>query len=60
MSVDASGTLYYAALLGAEKVYGTEVFQGLMPAVLINLITRLGLERQKRDNPPRRPKNPVK
>ena len=60
VSVDATGTLYYAALLGAQKAQGTEVFRGRMPDVVVNLITRLGLERQKGNNPPRQPENLVR
>ncbi len=60
VSVDRTGTLYYAALLGAQKTHGTELFRGRMPDVLTTLITRLGFEQQRGNNPPRRMDNLVK
>ncbi len=41
VSVDATGALYYAALLGTEKTHGTELFRGRMPNVLVDLISRV-------------------
>ena len=41
VSVDATGALYYAALLGTKKARGTELFRGRMPNVLVDLISRV-------------------
>lgn len=44
VSLHAHGILHYAALLGVERICGTEAFQARMPQVLKELITRI--ERQ--------------
>jgi hypothetical protein len=41
VSVHGSGVLHYAALLGTEKICGTEDFQARMPKVLRDLIARI-------------------
>jgi hypothetical protein len=44
VSVHGDGVLHYAALLGTERICGTEAFQARMPQVLKELITHI--ERQ--------------
>jgi len=41
VSVPSSGVLDYAALLGTERICGTEAFRARMPAVLRDLIMRI-------------------
>ena len=41
VSVQGSGVLHYAALLGTERICGTEAFEGRLPAVLRDLIMRI-------------------
>jgi len=41
VSVHGSRLLHYAALLGTEKIYGTEEFRTGMPQVLRDLIARI-------------------
>jgi hypothetical protein len=41
VSVGPDGALDYAALLGEERICGTERFRSRMPQVLIDLITRI-------------------
>jgi len=41
VSVSPEGDLHYAALLGATKVYGTELFFGEVPKVILDLVTRV-------------------
>jgi len=41
VSVPGSGALQYAALMGTERICGTEAFQGRLPAVLRDLIMRI-------------------
>ena len=41
VSVDSSGALHYAALIGTDAIAGTETFHGTMPRKLIDLIARL-------------------
>jgi hypothetical protein len=44
VSISPDGELYYAALLGTERICGMEAFRARMPQVLRDLITRI--ERQ--------------
>ena len=41
VSVSPNGALYYAALLGKERICGTETFRARMPQVLSDLIARI-------------------
>jgi hypothetical protein len=41
VSIGPDGKLHYAALLGTERICGTEDFQAKMPAVLSDLIARI-------------------
>jgi hypothetical protein len=41
VSVSPDGDLHYAALLGAERICGTETFRAKMPQVLRDLIARI-------------------
>lgn len=41
LSVSPEGELHYAALIGPNRVYGTEAFFGEMPDAIINLIRRI-------------------
>ena len=41
VSVQGSGVLHYAALLGTERICGTEAFRARMPRVLRDLIARI-------------------
>jgi hypothetical protein len=41
VSVQGDGILHYAALLGTERISGTETFRAKMPQVLYDLITRI-------------------
>jgi hypothetical protein len=41
VSVSPEGDLHYAALLGAERICGTETFRTRMPQVLADLIKRI-------------------
>ena len=41
VSVSPNGDLHYAALLGAERICGTETFRARMPQVLSDLIARI-------------------
>jgi hypothetical protein len=41
VSISPNGDLYYAALLGAERICGTETFRARMPQVLSDLIARI-------------------
>ncbi len=41
VSVDGSGAVHYAALLGTESICGTETFRDRMPEKLVDLITRI-------------------
>jgi hypothetical protein len=41
VSIGCDGELYYAALLGTERVCGTETFRARMPQVLSDLIARI-------------------
>ena len=41
VSVQGSGVLHYAALLGAAKAYGTEPFVGEVPKIISDLIHRV-------------------
>jgi hypothetical protein len=47
-SVHGFGVLHYAALLGTERICGTEAFRARMPAVLRDLIMRI--EQQDTEN----------
>ncbi len=40
VSISADGDLHYAALLGPNKTYGTEVFLGDLPEPILDLIER--------------------
>lgn len=41
VSVTPDGNLHYAALIGANRAYGTEAFFGEVPLAIINLIARV-------------------
>jgi hypothetical protein len=41
VSIGPNGELHYAALLGAERICGTETFRARMPTVLSDLIARI-------------------
>jgi hypothetical protein len=41
VSVSADGQLHYAAVIGSNKAYGTEVFFGEVPATILHLIGRV-------------------
>jgi hypothetical protein len=41
VSISPEGELHYAALLGAERICGTETFRARMPQVLNDLIARI-------------------
>ena len=41
VSISSDGDLHYAALLGAERICGTETFRARMPQVLSDLIARI-------------------
>jgi len=41
VSVQGSGVLHYAVLLGIERICGKEAFRARMPAVLRDVIMRL-------------------
>lgn len=41
VSISPEGYLHYAALLGAERICGTETFRAKMPRVLSDLIARI-------------------
>jgi hypothetical protein len=41
VSISPNGDLHYAALLGTERICGTEAFRARMPAVLRGLIMRI-------------------
>jgi len=41
VSISPNGELHYAALLGAERICGTETFRARMPTVLSDLIARI-------------------
>jgi hypothetical protein len=41
VSIDSSGLLHYAALVGPEREYGTKVFVDSIPQVILNLIQRV-------------------
>lgn len=41
VSVSPEGDLHYAALLGAEKSYGTRSFSGAVPKVILDLINEV-------------------
>ena len=41
VSISPDGELHYAALLGAERICGTETFRARMPQVLSDLIARI-------------------
>jgi len=41
VSISPDGELYYAALLGTERVCGTETFRARIPQVLSDLIARI-------------------
>ena len=41
VSISPDGDLHYAALLGAERICGTETFRARMPQVLRDLIARI-------------------
>ena len=41
VSVQGSGVLHYAALMGTERICGTEAFRARLPAVLSDLIMRI-------------------
>lgn len=41
VSVSPDGELHYAALIGPNKSYGTEVFFGEAPAAIIELVRRV-------------------
>jgi hypothetical protein len=41
VSISPDGDLHYAALLGAERICGTETFRARMPQVLSDLIARI-------------------
>jgi len=47
-SIHGFGVLHYAALLGTERICGTEAFRARMPAVLRDLIMRI--EQQDAEN----------
>lgn len=42
VSVHGSRVLHYAALLGTERICGTEAFRARMPLALRDLIARIG------------------
>lgn len=42
VSVSADGDLHYAAIIGANKTYGTEAFFGETPKAILDLIGRVG------------------
>ena len=41
VSINPKGELHYAALLGLERICGTEMFRARMPQVLSDLIARI-------------------
>jgi hypothetical protein len=41
VSISPNGDLHYAALLGTERIYGTEAVRARMPAALRDLIMRI-------------------
>jgi len=41
VSISPDGELHYAALLGTERICGTETFRARMPQVLSDLIARI-------------------
>jgi len=41
VSVSSQGELHYSALVGSSKVYGTEVFSGEVPRVILDQIRRV-------------------
>jgi len=41
VSVSPEGDLHYAALLGPNKAYGTELFFGEVPKAILDLIARV-------------------
>jgi hypothetical protein len=41
VSISPEGDVHYAALLGPNKTFGTEVFFGEMPKVVLDLISRV-------------------
>jgi hypothetical protein len=41
VSVSPEGELHYAALIGPAKAYGTELFLGASPKVIVDLIHRV-------------------
>jgi hypothetical protein len=41
VSISPEGDLYYAALIGVSKAYGTEPFFGDVPAVILDLLGRV-------------------
>ena len=41
VSISPNGELHYAALLGAERICGTETFRARMPQALSDLIARI-------------------
>jgi hypothetical protein len=41
VSISPDGELHYTALLGAERICGTETFRARMPQVLSDLIARI-------------------
>jgi hypothetical protein len=43
VSITPEGDLHYAALIGPNKAYGTEVFFGEVPAGILDLIRRVYL-----------------
>ena len=44
VSVSGFGVLHYAAVLGTERICGTETFRARMPPVLSDLIARIEVE----------------
>ena len=40
ISFSKDGEIHYAALLGASKAYGTEIFFGDVPKTIVDLVTR--------------------
>ena len=48
VSIGADGELHYAALLGAERICGTETFRARIPPVIVDLIARV--EEQKTES----------
>ena len=41
VSISPDGDLHYAALLGTERICGTETFRARMPQVVVDLIARI-------------------